>query len=389
MAASISLFPVGNGDMTLITTETERRVLIDIKIRAKSEVGDDPCPDVLRDLKERLDGDEQSGYAVDAMLLSHPDEDHCLGLRDHFHLGPADTWSPGSGKIFIREMWSSPMVFRRASKRNRLCDDAKAFNAEARRRVRRYRTAKESDQSVVDGDRILILGEDEDGKTDDLGPILVPAGELVERINRQPDSSLSARLLGPLPCEDATDDEVLSKNDSSTILRFSLSGGGRPDRCRFLTGGDAGVDIWERLWAKHGGSRKDWLSYHILLAPHHCSWHTLSRESWSDSGGTASASEDALKALSQAESGATIVASSKPIKDDDDDPPCVGAKSEYVKITDKCGGKFRCVGEEPSDHSPEVMEFEIGISGCRPKPTAVTAATIIGAGFARRPYPHG
>lgn len=389
MAASISFFPVGNGDMTLITTDSGQRVLIDINIRAKPDTDDEPCPDVLRELKDRLDGDEESGYAVDAMLLSHPDQDHCRGFRDHFYLGPADKWSPESGKIFVRELWSSPMVFRRASKQNVLCDDAKAFNAEARRRVRRYLAARDAGQSVAEGDRILILGEDEDGKTDDLHSILVPVGELVERINRHLDSSLSARLLGPLPSEDADDDEKLSKNNSSTILRFSLFGGGLPGKCRFLTGGDARVEIWERLWDEYGGNRSDWLSYDILLAPHHCSWHTLSHDSWSGSGGKARASEDALRALSQTRSGANIVASSKPIKDDEDDPPCVGAKSEYEKITRESDGRFRCVGEEPSEHAPAVMEFEISASGWRVKTAAGTSAAIIGTGFARRPYAHG
>ena len=53
------------------------------------------------------------------------------------------------------------MVFRRASRRHVLGDDARAFNAEARRRVRVFRNTP---WNV--GDRILILGEDEDGKTD-------------------------------------------------------------------------------------------------------------------------------------------------------------------------------------------------------------------------------
>ena len=37
----------------------------------------------------------------------------------------------------------------------------------------------------------------------------------------------------------------------------------------------------------------------------------------------AEVSEKARKALSQARDGATIVASSNPIKDDDNDPPCI------------------------------------------------------------------
>lgn len=75
---------------------------------------------------------------MDVLLVSHPDKDHCTGLGKHFHLDAPDTWSEKADKIFVREIWSSPLVFRRTSKRHVLCDDAKAFNAEARRRVWKF-----------------------------------------------------------------------------------------------------------------------------------------------------------------------------------------------------------------------------------------------------------
>ena len=95
-----------------------------------------------------------------------PDQDHCRGIRNHFHLSApadyADDEKPDNEKrITIGEMWSSPMVFRRASVEHKLCDDAKEFNKEAKRRVA---VAREKNCSGIgDGDRILILGEDEDG----------------------------------------------------------------------------------------------------------------------------------------------------------------------------------------------------------------------------------
>lgn len=73
---------------------------------------------------------------------------------NHFHLGPADEWSKDADKIFIRELWSSPMVFRRARKNHTLCGDAKAFNKEARRRVNFYTDGN----ALEDGERILHLG---------------------------------------------------------------------------------------------------------------------------------------------------------------------------------------------------------------------------------------
>ncbi len=386
MTAHLSFFPVGNGDMTLVQTEGGHNILIDMNIRAAADNPDDDTPDVATKLRDKLSRDAEGRLYVDALLVSHPDEDHCRGLRKHFHLGPPDEWSKGADKILIREVWSSPMVFRRASRRHVLCADARAFTAEARRRVREFRN---SPWDMGDGNRILILGEDEDGKTDDLKAILVPVDHHFSQVNGGHDTSMTALLLAPLPTGDDDDEEALSKNNSSTILRFSLAGGGVADKCRLLTGGDAEVAIWEKLWNRHSW-RTDWLSYDILLSPHHCSWHSLSYDSWSEMRGEAEVVEDARNALSQARSGATIIASSNPIKDDDNDPPCIRAKREYEAIAEDVAGSFECVGERPSEKSPDVMDFEIGVHGLRLVTALMGAPAVLGAGsIGRQPHSHG
>ena len=387
MAAKVLFFPVGNGDMTLIEFESGRKVLIDMNIRAAADDPDDDTLNVAEELRNRLSRDAGGRLYVDALLISHPDQDHCTGLQNHFHLGPPREWSKAADKIFIRELWSSPMVFRRASSQHKLCDDAKAFNTEARRRVALYRATY---GMVSDGDRILILGEDEDGKTGDLGAILVKAGATFSRINGQCDVSTTIRLLAPQPRGDDQDEEDLrSKNHSSTILNFSLTADGVTDAGRFLTGGDAEVAIWERLWRLYATS-PDWFLYDILLAPHHCSWHSLSYDSWSDDGEDAKVCKDARNALSQTRRGAVIVASSKPVEDDDNDPPCIRAKREYQAIAKTADGSFKCVGEHPTKKNPEVMEFEIGENGPRLRSKPMKAAAIVGAGsVGTQPLAHG
>ena len=159
----ISFFPVDNGDMTLVQLENGRTILLDVRIREAANDSENDTPDVGKELRKRLKKDDRGRHFVDAFCVTHPDEDHCLGLDEHFHLGEPDQFAEKSEKIFIREIWSSPIVFRRASADHTLCDDAKAFNAEARRRVKKFR---DSVSNVGDGNRIQILGEDIDGKTD-------------------------------------------------------------------------------------------------------------------------------------------------------------------------------------------------------------------------------
>lgn len=366
MTAKITFFPVGNGDMTLIElADNKTQILIDMNVRVVAE-DDGETLDAAAALRKKLRRDSKRRPFVDAFLLSHPDQDHCNGLIEYFWLGspssyPDDNKKDAEKRILIREIWSSPLVFRRAGKDHVLCEDAKAFVEEARRRVKVNR--EKNFRGVSEGDRVLILGEDENGKTDDLGPILVKVDQEFTRINWSHSKVFRARLLAPLPKDEDDAEELLSKNHSSTILNIRLASDEQHiDACRFLTAGDAEVAIWELLWAKHKGEA-DVLQYDILLAPHHCSWHSLSYESWSENHEDADVSAAARSALSQTRSGAILVASSDAIKDDDNDPPCYGAKKEYEEIARAAEGSFICTGEYPSESVPAPLEFSIGSEG--------------------------
>lgn len=391
MAARVTFFPVGCGDMTLVKTDANEYILIDCHIRASADDPDnDDVPDVAQQLRDRLPRDDTDRPYVDAMMLSHPDKDHCCGLSAHFHLGPITDYPANSDKIVIREMWSSPIVFRRASVNHILCDDAKAWAKEARRRVARYRSLG----YCPDQERILIMGEDVDGKTDDLGSILVKADENWTVVNGTDNGTFSARLLAPMKASDDDEEEVLSKNNSSIISRMKFASSSTSDACRFLSGGDAEVAIWEKLWSRNSESADECFAYDLMLAPHHCSWHSLSWDSWSQYGEDAEVSPDARNALGQARDGAVIVASSKTIVDDDKDPPCIRAKHEYENIlNDISDGDFLCV----ADQNGEPLEYDIKAGGLTrvtksaKASVATTAASIISSAavIGRQPLPHG
>ncbi|GAJ96068.1 hypothetical protein [Rhizobium rhizogenes] len=351
MAAKTTHFKVNNGDMTLLKTGDGHSIVVDINIRAVADDPNDDAPDVAKQLRERLSRDDEGRLYVDAFLLTHPDADHCRGLEKHFHLGPLDEWKKADDKIVIREMWSSPIIFRRASRHHTLCADAKAWAAEARRRVREFR----ANGYAYDGDRIKILGEDVDGKTDDLTEILVVGGDVFQTIRGVTDNTFSAHLLAPLLADDDEEAEFLSKNNSSVVINISLGKADLQNPSYYLLGGDAEVGIWEKLWGKYGDDPSQF-QYDILIAPHHCSWHSLSWDSWSDFGEDAEVSDDARSALGQPMSGAFVIASSKEIKDDDADPPCIRAEREYKSILKSVNGNFTCLGELSGD-AP--LEFEI------------------------------
>ena len=382
-------FKVDNGDMVLIELESGRRLLIDIRIRGAADDPNDSTPDVGTQLRKHLEAlgrDKDGRLYLDGFLLTHPDQDHISGLRNHFHLGAPGSWSKASDKIIIRELWSSPIVFRRADRKTGhvLCDDAEAWRTEARRRANLFK----ANGTAVDGDRIVILGEDIDGKTDRLEAVLVRAGETFSKIAGQSDTSFTALLLAPMLADSDEEAEVLSKNNSSVVIRLTLrsNDGGC---ARFLFGGDAEVAIWERIRDRHVLER---LQYEVLIAPHHCSWHSLSWDSWSERGYDAKVSPKAREALSQAALGATILSSSVTIKDDKNDPPCIRAEREYREILKPASGEFIYLADEAGD---EPLELTVSRFGTRPSRRRIlTGAMGAGAGLystgvGARPLGHG
>jgi hypothetical protein len=382
MSAKVTHFKVANGDMSLFELESGRCILVDMNIRDPDSC-EDEIADVAAQLRKKLDRDEQGRMYVDAVLNTHPDADHIRGLKAHFHLGSPSNWSKTDDKILIREMWSSPIVFRRASAKDEdhvLCEDAEAWCAEARRRVKKFR----DDGLLGDGNRILILGEDIEGKTDDLADILVKVDETFVKICGATDVSFEARLLAPMKADNEEEEELLTKNNSSVVMRIDMKVAGVTSS-RYLIGGDAEVAIWEKLWERNK-DKTERLQYDVLLAPHHCSWHSLSWDSWSEKGEGAEVSETARNALGQALGGAVIIASSKAIEDDEDDPPCIRAKREYESILEPVKGDFKCVADGPS---LDPLVIEISSAGPKIKRAAFGVSVAAGTGIGSQAFAHG
>ncbi len=386
--STVTFYPVDNGGMTLIKlNDTDKTtILVDMNIRTAADDLDDNTYDVAQHLRKQLSEDENGRPYIDAFVLTHNDDDHIRGIQRHFHLGSLDDYNePNDGeepKIIIHETWSSYRFWKRASDSNNLCDDAKAFNCEMKRRVKLY----EDNQKIQNaGDRAIIIGEDPEGKTKNLTAILKQIDTSFSEINQKILSDLiSINALGPLPQQGGEDDEYFQKkNRGSVILQLKIRQGDEENI--LLLPGDAEVDVWEYMWEKYSEEN---LKYDILLAPHHCSWHSLSHDSYSQSE-KPEESENAKKALSQAKKGAFIISSSKPIKRNDADPPSEAAKKIYLKILDN-EEHFLCTAEYPK--ADEVEPIFLRLTGYGPQllsPNSKSKHSIGAIGMSGESYSHG
>ena len=384
--STITFFPVGekNGGMILIKLNDSFNTTIMIDCSIGDESIADYC-DVNEELRDRLPTESNNRPYVDALILTHRHEDHLKGFQKHFHLGPIADYKDDDDelKIVIKELWSSHNFWKPSSSNYKLCDNAKEFNKEMKRRVKLFEDKKEI-QGV--GDRAIIIGIDPDGRTNDLEDINYNIGDTFTKINyRNISLKFSGYIFSPIEQQKDEEDECFTdKNRQSVVFQLTVKQGEYENK--LLMAADAECLVWETLWNKYKNNDKK-LEYDILLAPHHCSWHSLSYDSQTNDDDP-QVSEIAKKALSQCKQGAFIVSQSKVIKDADQDPPSEAAKDEYVDIVGE--DQFICTNEHPNENKPEPLEFNL--TGYGPQKKGVkekSKLSVAALSSTKEAYPHG
>lgn len=384
--STVTFFPVGekNGGMTLIKLNDSEKTTILIDCSIGDELIAEHC-DVNQELRGRLPTDSNNRPYVDAFILTHRHDDHVKGFINHFHTGPLDEYDDDADelKIFIREMWSSHNFWKPSSANYILCESAKAFNKEMKRRVDLF---KEKKKIQPEGDRAIVVGKDPEGRTDDIGDIYYDIGDTFTKINNNDISSkLEGFILGPIEQQEGEDDECFTdKNRQSIVLQLTVLQG--EYRNKLMMAADAECLVWETLWKTYKDEIEK-LEYDILSAPHHCSWHSLSYDSQSECEDP-KICKDAKKSLSQNKDGAFIVSQSKTIKNSDNDPPSQAAKDEYLSIV--CEDQFICTNEHPDEKKPEPIEFNLTGDAPQKKGVKERAKTAVAASAsAKEAYSHG
>lgn len=384
--STITFFPVGekNGGMKLIKLNDIRNTTILID----SSIGDEPIADhcdVNQELRNRLPTDTNGRPYVDAFILTHRHDDHAKGFKKHFHTGSLDNYDDEADelKIIIRELWSSHIYWKPSSEDYPLCEDAKILNKEVKRRVELFRKEYKIQS---EGDRAIIIGQDPEGRTDDLDSITYNIGDTFKKINNiNISTKLEGFILSPIEQQEDEDEACFTdKNRQSIVIQFTVIQG--EYRNKLLMAADAECLVWESLWKEYKADIAK-LEYDILSSPHHCSWHSLSYDSQSECDNP-QVCKNAKKALSQKKEGAFIISQSKIIKDSDQDPPSEAAKTEYIDIIGE--EQFICTNEHPDKKKPEPIEFNLTDNGPQKKGVKEKSKLSVAAlASVKESYPHG
>ena len=136
--AGFVFWPVGNGDSTTIVINKETVIQVDINQLEESDDSENHTWSVIDELISCLPRKNSRPY-LGAFALTHLDQDHCRGFKRLL------------SEVHIGELWFTPYIF--SEYENKLCDDAKAFKKEARRRI----DATKNNADPDNGNRFLIL----------------------------------------------------------------------------------------------------------------------------------------------------------------------------------------------------------------------------------------
>lgn len=365
---SITYFPVGNGDTTLIRLSDKTSILIDCNITqgSKDENEKSKYP-VHEHLLEEIEKNRESIPHIDAFILTHPDEDHCRGFGDTFHTGDPSSFSKtdqNEGKILIDELWFTPRIFSPCEES--LSEPAKCIYKEAKRRMKLYQNADSKSENP--GNRLRIIGYSDNEELKGLDKILTTPGNSINLINSSIKSDFSFFIHAPFKKENDSDSS--ERNDTSIVLQVRFDVGDVENSGLVFFGGDSTCSVFERIIDI---SEKEDLEWDLLLAPHHCSWHFFNELSHEED---QTLNKKIISFLEMHREGAFIIASCKPVKDDKD-PPSIAAAKEYKKIVGS--EKFIVTMENPNEEEPLPLHFVITRMGPQRKNLSVNKSIVSSA----------
>lgn len=354
--SKIKFYPVDNGDTVLIKVN-KTTIQIDANIR-----NNDDCYDVMGDLLDEFNIDGEGRYHLDLFMLTHPDEDHCHGIDTYYYLGDPDKYSEidkENDLVIIDELMVTPMLFSDATS-----TPAKALKKEAERRSKLWDDNSPSKTNA--GNRLVIIGYDGDKRYENITSYI--PGDTIKEVNGKSMSLLEFFVHSPFKDNLVEGKAEADKNETSIVMqaRFKYASTDTKPSALYLFGGDADHYIWDEIQEQSTAhDNEDKLYFDIFMAPHHCSW-TYFNDVPYKKGETDEPVESSKNLIKDHKmKGAVIIASSKQIKDDDDNPPHYPAKEEYEKLIGS--DKFISLAEEPDSKNPKPVVYEVTSTGFQRK----------------------
>lgn len=344
----VVFWPVGSGDSTTIVVDDRHVMQVDIRDMKKADEPDAVVAAVIDRLEEtlpRTDDDDDRPYLA-VFALTHGDSDHCCGFGDLL-----------DSTILIGELWATPRLWREAATDQEMCEDARRFHAEADRRVRATLEHVAAGRAVPTGDRVRVIGYDEDFEELDLAYSALPEeclsfpGDAIETLDGDDVSDhFSAFVHAPFK-----DDCAGERNETSLAMHVTLRSPEHTGTGGVLLFGDLSYTTIKKIFTYSKPRRPERLAWDVMLAAHHCSQKVMYAPG---DDGAEELKRDILDMFEEAAGSlGYVVASSIPFRDADAtgaNPPHLLARDAYDDIAPS---GVLCTGEYPTVEAPRPIVF--------------------------------
>jgi hypothetical protein len=277
-------------------------------------------------------------------------QDHCLGFAELLD------------RVIIGELWATPRLWREYAQATdvKLCEDAKAFQVEAQRRVAAVLQAVREGRKPGSGDRVIVFGYDTDHDKHAYDELPAeyksgPGKSIITLDGHDCAGRFEAFIHAPF-----ADDCAAARNETSLAMQVTMTDvSGQAGRLLLL--GDLAHDtIMKIVGTSEEKHHEQFLAWDLLLAPHHCSKKVMYVP---DSAGTDVLQQDVLDAFARyAGDESVIVSSSRVIPTHDEpgaNPPHRKAVNRYAEIADE----FVCTMSWPDADAPVPVVFAVGATG--------------------------
>ncbi|MFD2420394.1 hypothetical protein [Amycolatopsis pigmentata] len=342
----VIFWQVGTGDSTTVVIDDEHVLQVDLHDMAQADEDGAVVTAVVDCLVDVLPKRNGRPYLA-GFALTHADQDHCRGFADLL------------SKVTIGELWATPRLWREYVDGDTvICEDARAFQKEAERRVEATRKAVGRDEQPASGDRILVVGYDTDHDEhaySDLPDVyLTGPGKTITTLDGDAVGDVfEAFVHAPFAADCAA-----ARNETSLAMQITLRDADGAVGHALLFGDLAYPTIMKIFQYSEDHNREERLAWDVLLAPHHCSKHVMYVDDEFES--------DIMDAFERhARDNAVIVSSSMPVPATNqagENPPHAKAKARYLEIVDGAD-RFVCTQEWPDEEHPCPVAFGLTTSG--------------------------
>ena len=372
---SVTFYPVGNGDTSLIETKSGKLILMDFYQRPSPIDPTKPEFDVAAALRAKLAAADRN--YLDVVAFTHADLDHINGSTDFFHLVHAKKYQ-GDGRIFIKDLWVPAAMLLEIEDDNAGSEELMVWGREARHRLKNKTGIKVFSHPDELTDLITHL----ELTIAEVAEFIIDAGTVLNTFTLQHDE-VEFFVHSPLMqrCDKSGADIKRVKN--STALVFNVRFNAEGQIYDYLAIGDATASVLDDIVTiTQLKNRPDRLQWDLLNIPHHCSYLALA-DIGCKSTHTTEPTAKVKELLNMGKKGSYMICSSEAFNSGKTaeaaiHPAHIQARRTYeAYLTAVEGRQFIVTGENGDTNRPAPVVVQIQKSGLSVKAVSETASVAV------------